>query len=248
MRSTAWLLVLTVIAVLAAPVAAADSYSGGRILTRTQVVSEADRLAAALETTDELRKLLSDPDWNRPLLVDELTVRFLRERFVASPDAASRGLSPAYLEWCFSTVCLFADRIRPDANLPDFKLAASASVPSWPLIWKRSFAPYYGAATVQPGAAVTKTATRVRLTRTHGSRLIGTIPPGTRVTLIEEVGASCFVETGRIAGFVDASALSITAAATAAGTGEGYRFTQDVASPDLGGWMSPWGWNYSIKP
>lgn len=248
MRPTAWLLLLTVFAVLAAPVAAIEPSSGGRILSRKQVVSEADRLAAALETTDELRRLLADPDWNRPLLVDGLTVRFLRERFVASPDAAAKGLSRAYLEWCFSTVCLFADRIRPESDFPDFKLAAAATVPSWSLIWRRSFAPYYGAATVQPGVAVTRAATRVRLTRLPGSRLIGTLPAGARVTILDQAGSSCFIETGRIAGFVDASALSVTAAATGGGTGEGYRFVQEIASPDLGGWMSPWGWNYSLKP
>lgn len=213
-------------------------------IDRPKSTAEFDRLVASFETAHPLLELLRDRDSLTGAKPDELSIAFMRERFAGSPYAADSGLAPAYLEWLFRVAFQQGARLS-GASVPDFVLLPAVKSRSWEKIWQRSFHGYLAAETTgRAGQAVVRAnpSVSVRLLADPKSRVMGSLPMGTIVTIAGHSGSALLIEGNGIAGFVDADALVNADAVMMHGNPPDLGTTVAVGAASTRGHWTRWGW------
>jgi len=175
-----------------------------------------DRLASAIETSDEFRRFFSTSQRLQILRTDALLQEFLRERFADNSIAAYTGLSSEYRLWIFNTILENGERLDASVAIPNFKLLPSVQTQKWNAIWARSFAPYYSQMNA-PGAAglgyvnpLKRQTAVVRRTASRRSRQIDAVKTGTYISLLGRSGDWFKVntESGRV-GYIHKSDIDL---------------------------------------
>lgn len=125
------------VAPLVAPAQATTTVYTVPATSSAATAASIDRLLIGLETTEELRRLLSSPERLRQLADDPVARQFLRERLTAAEVAATAGVSPTYLDWLYETLVVYGDRLDPTVIIPNFRLVPAQSVPTFQQILSR---------------------------------------------------------------------------------------------------------------
>ncbi len=180
-----------------------------------------DRLIAAVETSDELRRLLASSSRLSVLRADAVLQQFLRERVAGADLTASTGLAPEYRLWLLNTLVESGDRLDASLVIPNFRLLPSVMAASWPTIWSRSFAPTLAAGQGMAEAVPPRGSTTVGIHPAANGRLrhVEELAAGARVWTLGTEGSFTQVRTpaGRT-GWVWTNELKNIVAASSAPT------------------------------
>jgi hypothetical protein len=220
-------------------------------VTSTTQEDNLDRLVASATTLGEIRALLSNAARLELIRRDPLLTAFIRERIAAPSLDASSGLNTAYRVWLAETLLGYGDRIGPTDHIPSFALLPAVSAPSWPAIWRRSFAPYLG---MTSGFAVTRALSghshgshgahvHLRARAAANATILARLPEGEQVQILATHGGWTQVRTrGGLVGHITSAELTgLTEPALAPYRGaESIIHWQRTEKPD--GHYSAYGW------
>lgn len=204
---------------------------------------------ATLETFEELRILLSNPDRLHQLANDPIARQFLRERLTAREVAVSAGVSQEYLNWLYESLIVPGNRIDPAVINHNFRLLPAQHVATWPQIQTR----LYPGGVVLPATTAGWTA---RATTQHGhahvhhtpnahAKVIARVPTGSTATILSESGDWYQVQFGGVVGYghkyelTPESQYAVSCAPSAT-----YSAGSIVAWKPEGGYDTPYGWVY----
>lgn len=199
---------------------------------------------AMIETSEELRALLSSPERLRQLANDPLARQFLRERLTAREVAASAGVSPEYLNWLYETMIVHGDRLDPAVIIPNFRLYPAQSVAIWPQIQTRLYpgGPVVPATTTTWTARVTTRHPHAHIHSAPSARApkIARPPAGSTVTVVAESGDWYMVKLDGLVGYGHKYELApVTAPAPVVAVGGA-----ETVIAWRGGYDTPYGWVY----
>jgi len=173
-----------------------------------------DRLSAASETFEEIRKLFSNRNNLKILREDKLLQVFIKERIITDEIATTSQLSKRFRLWLYDSI--LDGTITSLSSLPfsDFKLLPAIQSKYWSQIWARSFVPLYSTnryytAKVNPH---NKKVAFIRLAPSRRARVIDRVYSENFLNVLGREGGWSRIRTAYgLEGYIDASEVQLIA-------------------------------------